>query len=414
MKKFLLGCFFFLICCSALWAKTLTFIGKTDKDALSYKPGEEMVFTISYFEDGKQIDGSPLSWTRTGDDGKTETGTAVSSATEPLIIKTSIDVPGFVRIQVFALDENGNPYEGEHNQFNGGAGVLVDQIKGYPEPADFDEFWAKQKKRLAEVPLRADLVEVDSGNPDVVAYDIKVDCAGPKPVSGYLCKPKNAEPKSLPALISFHGYGVYSANKCVDDGKDKLRLDINAHGIENGQPSTYYQELAATSLKNYGFDEKENSNPETCYWNGMTLRIMRALEFVKSQPEWDGKTLIVTGGSQGGFQCLTAAGLDSDVSDCIAHIPWLCDLSGKEKNQRVGSFFFPNWVDGLGYYDTTNHAKRIKAKTTIIVGLGDYVCPPSGEMVLFNNMTAPTRLEFSQGRTHGYPMPEAAKSVLTK
>ncbi|MCF0234969.1 MAG: acetylxylan esterase, partial [Thermoguttaceae bacterium] len=134
---------FFLAAVS--FAGEITFYGETDKHPLQYKPGEKMVFTIQCLEDGKPVDGQKLAWLRSGDDGKTENGQAISSASEPLVIETSIDVPGFVRIQVVLVDEKGAWLNGESRQFNGGAGVLLDDIAGYEEPADFDAYWDKKK-----------------------------------------------------------------------------------------------------------------------------------------------------------------------------------------------------------------------------------------------------------------------------
>jgi hypothetical protein len=61
----------------------------------------------------------------------------------------------------------------------------------------------------------------------------------------------------------------------------------------------------------------------------------------------------------------------------------------------------PDYTSALGYYDTVNLAKRIRATTNITAGLGDYVCPPSGVSVLYNNIpgTVPKRIEYQQGAT---------------
>ncbi len=63
----------------------------------------------------------------------------------------------------------------------------------------------------------------------------------------------------------------------------------------------------------------------------------------------------------------------------------------------------------MGYYDAANMAKRIKCPTTIGAGLGDTVCPPSGICVLYNNLSVPKQLEFTQGRTHPYTPPNAQR-----
>ena len=401
------------LCSAAAWAGDISFYGITDKDPLTYAPGETMTFTVSVLEDGQKVSGKNLAWTRRGDDGMTETGEAVSDAEQPLVIQTSIDVPGFVWVQVSVVPGEGEqPQHGDQHYFNGGAGVLLDQIKGAEEPADFDEYWARQKARLAAVPMTVSkMEEVPSGDDAVLCYDIRIECLG-MPVSGYFCIPKDAAEKSLPAHLFVHGYGVSSAGKPVS--KSEITLEINAHGIDNGREPAFYENLRNTTLKGYGFPVESNADPELSYWNGVALRVMRALEYLKSLPQWDGENLIVSGGSQGGFQSLLAGGLDSDVSDIRAGIPWMCDISGAELNNRVDSIFMPPWTDALGYFDSTNHAKRIKGKVDIYAGLGDYVCPPSGQMVLFNNITSPVKLTFSQGRTHGYEMPNSTKYILEK
>lgn len=387
----------------------LAFTGTTDKEAALYQPGEKMTFHVQLLEDSKPVAGQKLKWKRTGDDGKTEEAEAVSSEAEPLTITTSMDTPGFVRIEVWPLDEKGKPVLNSTNQpiqFEGGAGVEPEKLQqGVPEPADFDSFWAKQKERLAEVPLKFTMTEVPSDNPDYVTYDIKIDCAGGKPVSGYFTKPKNAAPKSLKANATFMGYGVASAKKYYSPGM--MMLNINAHGIENGKDPDYYKSLP---LNKYAFNNDENAKPETSYFNGIVLRVLRSLEFLKAQPEWNGQVLIVSGGSQGGFQSLAAAALDKDVTKCRVDVPWLCDLGGITIGRLRG--WRPDWAEGLGYYDSVNMAKRIRCETAIVAGLGDYVCPPSGVCVLYNNLKCRKLLELCQGKTHGYTPKNAQKITL--
>lgn len=407
-----------LLAVSALAAQSLSFFGWTDKDPLTYKPGEEMIFSLQVLDHGKPVEGIKFKWTRTGDDGIKQTGEAVSQGEKPVEIKTNLKVPGFVYLFAQAIDENGKfiqrvptPKYCKNVEFYGGAGVQLDQIKGAPEPADFDAFWAGQKARLAKVPMKSKLEKVDSGVKGVLCYDVKVDCIG-APVSGYFCKPENAKPKSLPAVVSFHGYGYSGSYKPAGAGKKALAFDVNAHGFLNGQPQSYYDQLAKTTLRKYGFNKEENKNPETAYFNGMMLRLIRALEFIKSQPEWNGKDLVVTGGSQGGFQSISAAGLDPDVSVCRANVAWCLDLSGPNKMKRLTGWR-PEWTEALGYYDPCNHAKRFKGKIYLNAGLGDYTCPPSGQMVLYNNLNCPKELIFNQGCTHGYYMPKCGQSKLT-
>ncbi len=300
-------------------AGNLSFSGVSDKSSVVYSPGEKMVFKVQLLEDSKPVKGKKLKWVRTGDDQKTEKGEAVSSATQPLLIETALATPGFVRIAVTLYNSDGKPAKDEKGQeirFDGGAGVELEKLAGVPEPKDFDAFWAKQKAELAKIPLKVSLVEVPSANPNIQVFDVKVDCAGGTPVSGYLCKPKGAAAKSLSCQVNFMGYSVNSAKP--DMQEKTLTFSMNAHGIENGREPEYYKQL----------------------------------------------------------QALTAAGLDRDVTKCLAFIPWCCDLGGIRLGRIRG--WRPDNTDTLGYYDPINHAKRITCETSLSAGLGDYTCPPSG------------------------------------
>jgi len=400
----------------------MNFYGETDKDPFSYAKGQGMVFTIRLLDNGKPVVGKKLQWERQGDDGMTEKGEAISGE-DPLIVKTSLGNPGFARVTVKALEPDGKKID--ILPFQGSAGVEWRSLQGLAEPGDFDAFWARQKTKLAGVPVRVEMVPVSVPGDDAIEYfDIKIDCPGNAPVSGYFRRPKNAAAKSLPIRIAFIGYNWSPAiiptwasdllatlpkmpidwAEDPDRLKNCLTLNINAHGYKNGQPKEYYDDLRKTSLKNYGFNKTENENPETSYWLGMCLRAMRALEWMKQQPEWDGKTLVVAGGSQGGFQALAAAGLDASVSECYAFIPWMCNV-GMERQGRIPATFLPEYTDAMRYFEAANHAKRIKGKVHIVSGLGDFVCPPTAQAVLFNNIKAPKKIIFQQGKQHPHEMP---------
>ncbi|MBS1369994.1 MAG: hypothetical protein HPZ91_08590 [Lentisphaeria bacterium] len=387
-------------------------IGVTDKDPLSYAPGETMTFTVTADLGGQKPTADYyLNWSRSGDDGQKDGG-RMKVTGEPLVIKTSLDKPGFVRIIAKLTDKNGKVLRTKNiwNKqadvaFEGGAGVQPENLTaGAEEPKDFDAFWQKQKARLAEVPLKYEMKKQPESTPAVDIYAVTIDCAGPRPVTGYLTIPAGAKEKSLPAQANYFGYGVGAQRPPKDGPKDRINLSINAHGFLLNQPNSYYEKFATEIKSNgqgYAFDPKQNADPETAYFNGMALRVMRSLEFLKQLPQWNGKDLTVSGGSQGGLQTVWAAGLDPDVTRALPGIPWCCDLNGSSLGRLRG--WYPQYVEALGYYDTVNHAKRIKCPVEITrAGLGDYTCPPSGVAVLYNAIKSPKKIKWFQGSTHGF------------
>ena len=311
------------------------------------------------------------------------------------------EVPGTVSVVCTMLNaEKKAVLNSRKRTLYGGLGVLISPEKiapGNPDrPAGFDEFWAKKRSELDAVPVKATRKEVAGSKnyPGVVCYDVKVDCAGGAPVSGYLCMPRDAKPKSLPAIVVYHGSGVRSAKKQFKYGSKAIAFDVNAHGIDNGRPAKFYADLNRGALKGYtvrGFGDRDK-----CYFIGMIMRVMRALDYVKSLPEWNGEVLIVSGPSQGGGQALAAAALDSRVTFCSAGVPALCDLGGRMLNRRPGWPAYtvkpferqsdPGFIAGAAYVDGVFFASRIKCPVQLSTGLIDNVCHTAAVYSAYNSL----------------------------
>ena len=136
------------------WDEALV-IGRTNGDKCFYAAGEEMVFTLEL----KGVKGEIppreyfLDWVRTANDGKTEKGRAEASLAKPLVIRTSLDRPGFVKIEANLIDKTGKRVPKNHRWekrvfFQGGAGVEIEKLQAWPEPKDFDAHWAAERKIL--------------------------------------------------------------------------------------------------------------------------------------------------------------------------------------------------------------------------------------------------------------------------
>src|SRR5207248_6168318 len=71
-----------------------------------------------------------------------------------------------------------------------------------------------------------------------------------------------------------------------------------------------------------------NTDPEKSYFLNMYLRDSRALDYLLTRPDWDGKTVVVMGGSMGGQQSLVLAGLRPDkVTAVLACVPGGADAN---------------------------------------------------------------------------------------
>lgn len=399
-------------------------IGTTDKSALSYKKGEEMVFTFKVDAGKIPLDGYYLDYKRRGDDGVVFSGR--HPAKDVLVVKTSLNKPGFVNVDVKLVDSKNKPVmikiDARRTRaigFYAGTAVEPEKITDCGEPADFDAFWARQRKRLDAVPFLGKVQEKHVATVNGVdCYQVSIPCVG-RPATGYLLVPAGCKEKSMPAEIVFFGYGARRQYVPAKSSKNKIQLYLNAHGQELGREDAYYQEFfksIRTPKYSYGFNPEENKDPETAFFNGMCLRLMRALDYLKSRPEWDGKHLRASGGSQGGLQTMWAAALDQQVNVAYPSITWCCDMAGTEKAGRVHGPWRIKYTPALDYYDPVFMAKRIKKATVHIrrAGLGDYTCPPSGLLLSYKNLATPRKsITWVQGSDHGF-IPKKSEVIVWK
>ena len=405
-------------------ASLITYKCTVNKNDAIFKPGEKISFTAQMLEDGKAVTRPLLlRYTLYHDHKAVKRG--VVKADKSISVDTSSERPCWVFLQLHAIEEykDGNTLKTRQISqeiirngrkrtvtASGGVGAMVSPLEIKPsmkEPDDFDEFWNNAKKELSSVPLKVIEKKQFSHFKTVNAFDVKISCAGEKPVSGYLCIPSNAKTKSCPAVLTFHGAGVSSANfDTVHTKYGAITFNVNAHGIENGKPFKFYNNLR----KNYYFttlDEKRRDNylrwnrddRNKYYMRGMFLRVLRALEYVKTLPEWDGKHIIVTGTSQGGTQSIVAAALDKDVTFVRAGVPGWCDISGVLADRRSGGGRVytleevqanPALAKEASYFDCMFFARRIKCPIYMNTGFIDTTCVPSSVFAAYNQIPAAT------------------------
>ena len=365
-----------------------TITAAADRANAIYQRGETISFTIRVEHDGQPVAAGELEWTLTKD-GVPPVRTGRSPIDQGRAVVTgSLDEPGFLQCRATYLAE------GTKLTALAGAAVSPLEIKpSQPAPADLTAFWDGKKKQLAAVPSHARLTPVKSIHENIEAFDLQADSVG-APVSGYYARPAGAKGRSLPAVLTVHGAGVNSSNlsTAVSWAREgALALDLNAHGLPNGREKSFYEALANGELKGYRIAGRESR--ETVYFLGMFLRLCRAIDFLTEQPEWDGRTLVVQGSSQGGAQAIAAAGLDARVSFFVAGVPAMCDHTGFLAGRISG---WPKFVataeppppaevvNAIRYYDAVNFAARTQAPGFFTVGFIDTTCPPSSVYAAYN------------------------------
>jgi len=388
-------------------AETARLVVTPDRREALYALGEPITFTITADLPGNAAPPQALACRVT--DGY---GGVLFEATSPVdarpwIVTVTPERAGVVRCHVTApglAGDDGKPLSATH-----GVGVALETIQPgrSQEPADFEAFWKTMTEELDARPLQVDEERVAGDEAaGTIAFDVTIDCPGPRPARGYLALPANAAPRSLPAILLLHGAGVRSSslsNAVNHAQRGVLAMDLNAHGILNGQDEAYYDQLNTGELATYR-TQGQNA-PRTFYFYAMYQRFYRAMQYLRSRPEWDGRTLIVQGSSQGGSQAIAAAALEPAVSLLVVSKPAMCDHFAGDAGRRAG---WPQLIERVttrmregeatetdtlavaqtaGYFDSAYFARRVRCPAYFVVGFLDDVCPTETVYAAFNQIT---------------------------
>ena len=292
-------------------------------------------------------------------------------------IETVLNEPAMVYVQVREADAT------KGQSINLGAAVAPSKLQpSAARPADFDDFWDGKLKALAAIPINPGLTTMETAVPDVELYTVKLDSVGSQ-VQGYLAKPKREG--KFPALVIYQYAGVYALQtRTVTDraAEGWLTFDVDSHDIPPDQ---------ATAPRNYA--SIGNTDRETSYFLNMYLRDSRAIDYIASRPDWDGKTIVVIGTSMGGQQSLVTAGLNSRITAVLVNEPAGADMNGDLHGRKAG---YPNWpstdpkvMETSLYFDPVNFGRRIKAPTAAAMGFIDTIAPPAGIWTVLNQIPGP-------------------------
>ena len=254
-----------------------------------------------------------------------------------------------------------------------------------PRPLDFDAFWDGKLAAQEKLPINPVLTRIDTDVPGVELSIFVLDALGSK-AHGYIAKP--AKEGKFPALIQLQYAGVYALNAhaaAQRAAEGWLFLNVDSHDKLPSDPS-------GNIPRNY--QTVGNSDREKSYFLNMYLRDSRVLDYLLKRPDWDGKTVVLTGGSMGGQQSLVLAGLRPDkITSVLVCVPAGADTNGDLHGRKAG---YPNWPSGNSdvmktapYFDAVNFASRINAPVMAGMGFIDTISPPAGVWTALNQIPGP-------------------------
>jgi len=356
------------LCAPAAWSQTVT-ATQTHPSGI-YAPGEKVTWTIQATGQGvAALTDCPY-------EIKANLQTVIKSGTVdlskgPVELDASLDQPGTLGVSMKV------PGGEKPVRYVAGAIVSPERIKpSAPPPDGFDEFWKKKIAAVDAVPLNALVEKGKFTHPGLEYYRVRLDNVNGTHVYGQLAKP--AKPGKFPAVVVFQGAGVdalptYQIVPQAMNGY--IAMNVMAHDLPSDESPEFYKKARETTLK--GYPTFGNTDREKSYFVGMFQRCYQAVRYISTRDDWDGQTLIVTGGSQGGLQTLVTAALNSKVTAAIAFVPAGCDVTGPYAGRATGWPYWRGWgqepnkktIEVGRYFDPVNFAPGIKCPALVAMTL---------------------------------------------
>lgn len=314
--------------------------------------------------------------------------------------RTTIDMgtmkkPGFLDLRLSATVSN---KKFEHHVK---VGFSPELLKPYTKnPQDFDDFWKHNLEEARKVPLSVTCEKVDKYTTDEFdCFLLKIKTDKRHSVYGYLTKPKKEG--NYPVVLCPPGAGIKTIKEPMRNTyyakNGFIRLEIEIHGLHPELSTETFKEIStafadANEYLNNGLDNRDNY-----YMKHVYVACVRCIDYLTTLPEWDGKNVIVQGGSQGGALSIVTAGLDPRITACVANHPALSDMAGYLDHRaggyphfnRTNHMLTPEKVNTMQYYDVVNFARRLSCPTYLTWGFNDNVCPPTTSYIVWNLITAP-------------------------
>lgn len=417
MKKVLFS-FCFLI--ALLWGsslrveaqparKLIDVVVSPDRTDWKYKAKEEVTFTVQVFRNENLLEDVVVDYELGPEYFLVKTEKDVLLKNGKTTLKASLKEPGFLRCKVIAKVEGRN-YEGM-------ATVAVDEERIQPtteDPKDFDSFWNQAIADARKIPLDPKMVlmpERCTSTQNVYHISFQNERYGSR-MYGILVVPK--KDGKYPAILQVPGAGIRPYGG-INLGDDVITLEIGIHGIPVNLPQEVYNNLASGALNGYPGINKNDRDAH--YYKRVYLGCVKAVDFIYSLPEFDGSTVGVTGGSQGGALSIVTAGLEPRIKFLAALYPALCDYAGYLHNRAGGWPHYyrnaqpgPNEVETLAYFDVVNFARRVNAPGWYSWGYNDVTCPPTSMYSAYNVIPGAKELHLYLETGHWtYPEQDAAR-----
>ena len=323
---------------------------------------------------------------------------------EAIIPMGTLHEPGFLACQ-WEMDIDGKR---QHDLVK--VGYTPQQIRSFTTmPSDFRAFWRRALAAARRYPLSPLYTDIpDATDEHTVTQLVRLRVGEKKWMYGYLSYPRKQG--SYPVVLVPPGAGskkIFPSDYYPKQGMIYLKIEI--HDLNQLLDDAAYQQARERCE---GYMHHGLADRASYYYKDVYVGCARAVDFLCSLPQWDGKNVIVTGGSQGGALTIITAALNERVTLCAPFYPALSDLLGFLHGRAGGwpKFFSPHYAGGkvditegettLPYYDVVNFARVLSVPTFMSWGYSDDTCSPTSVWAVWNVIKAPKESDITPTSGH--------------
>lgn len=409
----LLICTLFTLTASAQFSKPrreyVEYLVSTDHIDRNYQTGQPAYVKLQAFAGGVPLENVYVHYTHGNEMMPLSTGDSILiQSGEALIPIGTRQEPGFRTCHLrFTVD--GKEYKDIVK-----VGYSTESIRPViPMPQDFEKFWSKVLKKVRSIPMDVEVTPLPQyDSPTVKVSLVKIICGeNGRSIYGFLAQPKKEG--KYPVLFTPPGAGVKKIDPILNYAEmGFISLNIEIHGFLPEQSVEEFKKLN----EQYGSYPRFNiHDPHTYYYKDVYAGCVRAVDYLCSLPQFDGKNVCVTGGSQGGALTIVTAALHPRVTCLAPFYPALSDMNGFLHGRAGGwpKFFrdektisemegasIEEAVHTLSYYDVVNFAKLIKVPGFYSFGYNDETCSATSIMSVINSVSAPKKIVITPTSGH--------------
>lgn len=391
-----------------------------------YKVGEKAFIDVQILLHGMPQEGVEIAYALSGDGLETDAeGTVKTRSGRARIPVGTRKKPGFRDCRM-SCTIDGRVYKNHLK-----VGFSPEKIVPFTKlPSDFETFWQEVLEEQKKVPMKPVVTpEPRYSNDKVECFLVKLRCYRPEgnySIYGYLTKPKKAG--KYPVVVSPPGAGVkpmdpmktvfYAEQGCI-------RFDMEIHGIDPSLSAAAYKEISAAFGDHHGNGYLANGlagGRDTYYMKKVYAACVRAVDYLVTLPEWDGRNVWIQGASQGGALGLILAGLDPRITAACINHPALSDMAAYAEPERTGGYphfgrkykdveLTPQVIKTLAYFDVVNFARFVKCPVYMTWGFNDNVCPPTTSYAVWNTLACPKESLITPVNEHWVSMDTRRKQL---